>query len=1048
MKRLLTILFVLSCFTGFSQVNEYRIRANMYLIADSLLIIGSDTLSGTTQIDGTDTIFVTKDYLEANFLQSEVDGSITNEIQTLSIDSVNRVFTINLTDGGSVTFQDTNTEYDLSGYATRTELHDTADVVRTEFPTTLTELDDTGFTVDTTQVNSLQTFVENNGSSLWDATTNGLSYTTGIRKGRVGIGLDARSDAGLFVSSNSYDYAAYIYNENSAGTGLYVYSYGSTSKALDINNKFIVKGYGYMQNTAYGDTLITGTVSTYAAFDVDGNIIEATGTSGSGDDWGTQTVVSDGTLSGEGTSADPLSVESSSDIWTDDGTEISVTNNENVYLGNSAPYLRFEDTDIGSVNGQEFRVQQRNAHLYIDFLESDNSTWSNAIDINSSFNVSVNVPLGVDDYIAMAEKTAPSAPSNGYGLIYATSDDSLYYKTSSGATNLMRTGSGSGGDMVYPLAGIAVSTGSAWGTSLTDNSSNWNTAYGWGDHSTAGYLTDNETITLGGDLGGSGATSITATIQSDAIEESMLKAVNEPTDEYFLTYEAITGDFEWQAGGGDGSTDLSYTASSTQGEVTSSTGTNATIPAGSTTNASLMLPGDKTKLNGIDTGADNYDYWSLEVDGTLQYNLRTTNALNLIGGTDIDLTYNDLAKSVTVDYVGTGGGGDVYKVGTPVDNQIGVWTGDGTIEGDANFTYDGTTFKSGGDINLGTNEILYEYGGVGYRMLYMDLDNFNFAALAGGHTGGVLGGSFNTFISAGGVDLTTGTDNSSYGYQALSDITTGSYNTASGRSSLQNLEGVNYNTSVGYASLLNIDMNGGGGADGNTAIGSNAGRYYTGSGNNTSAQNSVFIGRDTKASGADRNNEIVIGYDATGNGSNTVTIGNSSITENHFSGNIFASGLDDSVDDEILYWNSSTGKVTKSEARDVFMNVTTLTGLIDESDYVYFTLAGHSTTGTTYRKKASAIKTGSSHGIVVTNNNYSPTESDNVIIITSSSHSITLPTSNLYDGLTFIFANRSSGAATISTYNALDGSTSTSVPANSSVTIVYSSSETDWYQIQ
>ena len=37
--------------------------------------------------------------------------------------------------------------------------------------------------------------------------------------------------------------------------------------------------------------------------------------------------------------------------------------------------------------------------------------------------------------------------------------------------------------MVYPAAGIAVSTGSAWGTSITDNSSNWNTAYGWGNHS-------------------------------------------------------------------------------------------------------------------------------------------------------------------------------------------------------------------------------------------------------------------------------------------------------------------------------------------------------------------------------------------------------------------------------------------------------------------------------------------------------------------------------------------------------------------------------------
>jgi len=36
------------------------------------------------------------------------------------------------------------------------------------------------------------------------------------------------------------------------------------------------------------------------------------------------------------------------------------------------------------------------------------------------------------------------------------------------------------------------------------------------------------------------------------------------------------------------------------------------------------------------------------------------------------------------------GSGDVTKVGTPVDNQIGVWTGDGTIEGDADFLWSGS----------------------------------------------------------------------------------------------------------------------------------------------------------------------------------------------------------------------------------------------------------------------------------------------------------------------------------------------------------------------
>ena len=38
------------------------------------------------------------------------------------------------------------------------------------------------------------------------------------------------------------------------------------------------------------------------------------------------------------------------------------------------------------------------------------------------------------------------------------------------------------GTMIYPPIGIPLSTGTAWGTSIINNSSNWNTAYGWGNH--------------------------------------------------------------------------------------------------------------------------------------------------------------------------------------------------------------------------------------------------------------------------------------------------------------------------------------------------------------------------------------------------------------------------------------------------------------------------------------------------------------------------------------------------------------------------------------
>lgn len=40
----------------------------------------------------------------------------------------------------------------------------------------------------------------------------------------------------------------------------------------------------------------------------------------------------------------------------------------------------------------------------------------------------------------------------------------------------------SGAAMTYPAAGIALSTGTAWGASIPNNSANWNTAFNWGNH--------------------------------------------------------------------------------------------------------------------------------------------------------------------------------------------------------------------------------------------------------------------------------------------------------------------------------------------------------------------------------------------------------------------------------------------------------------------------------------------------------------------------------------------------------------------------------------
>lgn len=91
---------------------------------------------------------------------------------------------------------------------------------------------------------------------------------------------------------------------------------------------------------------------------------------------------------------------------------------------------------------------------------------------------------------------------------------------------------------------------------------------------------------------------------------------------------------------GAGATNLSYTASPTDGTVTSDTGTDATIPAGSTTNASLMLPADKTKLDGIEAGA-TADQNSSEVE-------LSAPITGLPASTDVHEALTELATNATV----------------------------------------------------------------------------------------------------------------------------------------------------------------------------------------------------------------------------------------------------------------------------------------------------------------------------------------------------------------------------------------------------------------
>jgi uncharacterized coiled-coil protein SlyX len=116
---------------------------------------------------------------------------------------------------------------------------------------------------------------------------------------------------------------------------------------------------------------------------------------------------------------------------------------------------------------------------------------------------------------------------------------------------------------------------------------------------------------------------------------------------------------------------------------------------------------------------------------------------------------------------------------------------------------------------------------------------------------------------------TGGTNNSSLGEGSLFGLTTGDFNTAMGYNSLAGLTDGNHNVAIGpYAGTTLPDE-------------------VT---DNTTSDFSIFIGYASYPSQSNGQNEIVIGSQTSGNGSNTVTLGNTSITRTILRGAVSASG--------------------------------------------------------------------------------------------------------------------------------------------------------------
>lgn len=192
-------------------------------------------------------------------------------------------------------------------------------------------------------------------------------------------------------------------------------------------------------------------------------------------------------------------------------------------------------------------------------------------------------------------------------------------------------------------------------------------------------------------------------------------------------------------------------------------------------------------------------------------------------------------------------------------------------------------YSAGANVTTGTNNTL-----VGYNTGNV-LSTSTANTIVGAGAGQVSTASYNTFLGAySGLSNIDGGSNTFVGYNSGGTSTTGSYNSFFGSSAGSQSTG-GYNTGIGDESLARMSS----GGNGNTALGSQSGRYYgaPASFGLESATNSLFLGYRSRPLLNAQTNQIVIGYNAVGAGNNTATLGNEDIVKTVLRGTINAADL-------------------------------------------------------------------------------------------------------------------------------------------------------------
>lgn len=217
-------------------------------------------------------------------------------------------------------------------------------------------------------------------------------------------------------------------------------------------------------------------------------------------------------------------------------------------------------------------------------------------------------------------------------------------------------------------------------------------------------------------------------------------------------------------------------------------------------------------------------------------------------------------------FIGDNNAGNLGTSTGTANTAVGRSALDDLTDGNNNVAlgYAALTSQTGGDNNVA----------IGYASLSLYTGNNSTAIGKGALENSTSGVNTAVGIHAGRTS-TAGFDNTFIGNYAGHDNTTGDYNVFVGASAGFNNETANSNVALGAYALYNITT----GAE-SIGIGTNAGRYRNDGTADLNPSDSIYIGVDARSGSSDSTpaNEIVIGDGGRGNGDNTITLGNSSIT--------------------------------------------------------------------------------------------------------------------------------------------------------------------------